>query len=159
SLTGKIAIANAKLTYQRYRELFGGQRWQALASKGAQTQRVLWASTSTKNPNYRDVMYVEELIGPDTVNTIPPATFDAFREHGRLRASLVEHIEEAHDTMDTLVRVGISMQEVTDKLLKEGVELFAEAFDKLLTAVASKVKTATQAKINRQTYSLPANLA
>jgi len=159
SLTGKIAIANAKLTYQRYRELFGGQRWQALASKGAQTQRVLWASTSTKNPNYRDVMYVEELIGQDTVNTIPPATFDAFREHGRLRASLTEHVDEAHDTMETLARVGIAMKEVTDTLLEEGVKLFAEAFDKLLTAVAGKVKAAKPAKINRQTHTLSENLA
>ena len=88
ALTGKAAIANAKLAYQRYRELFGGRRWQALASRGAQTQRLLWASTGTKNPHYRDVIYVEELIGPDTVNTIPPATFDAFRNHGRPRASL-----------------------------------------------------------------------
>ena len=87
-LTGKVAIANAKLTYQRYQELFSSPRWQALADRGAQTQRLLWASTGTKNPNYRDVVYVEELIGPDTVNTIPPATFDAFRDHGRPRASL-----------------------------------------------------------------------
>ena len=98
-LTGKVAIANAKLTYQRYQELFSGRRWQALADRGAQTQRLLWASTGTKNPNYRDVLYVEELIGPDTVNTIPPATFDAFRDHGRPRASLVEDVESAarHD--------------------------------------------------------------
>ena len=83
-----MAIANAKLTYQRYRELFSSQRWQALADRGAQTQRLLWASTGTKDPNYRDVIYVEELIGPDTVNTIPPATLEAFRDHGRPRASL-----------------------------------------------------------------------
>src|SRR5208337_2438821 len=83
SLKGKVAIANGKLTYQRYEQIFSGPRWEALASKGAQTQRVLWASTSTKNPAYRDVMYVEELIGPDTVNTMPPATIDAFRDHGR----------------------------------------------------------------------------
>ena len=90
SLMGKVAIANGKLTYQRYQEIFKGEGWQSLANKGAQTQRVLWASTSTKNPHYRDVMYIEELIGPDTVNTIPPSTFDAFRDHGRLRASLSE---------------------------------------------------------------------
>src|SRR6202140_2561376 len=89
SLLGKVAIANGKLTYQRYQRIFSGPRWQALAAKGAQTQRVLWASTSTKNPNYRDVIYVEELIGPDTVNTMPPATVDAFRDHGRLRNSLM----------------------------------------------------------------------
>ena len=149
SLTGKVAIANAKLTYQRYLELFSGPRWQALASKGAHTQRVLWASTSTKNPNYRDVMYVEELIGPDTVNTIPPATFDAFRDHGRPRASLTENVDEAHDTMETLAQVGISMTEVTATLLDEGVRLFADPFAKLLTAIADKAKAAKPAKINR----------
>ncbi len=159
SLAGKAAIANAKLIYQRYRELFSSRRWQTLASKGAQTQRVLWASTSTKNPQYRDVLYVEELIGPETVNTIPPATFDAFRDHGRLRASLTENIEEARDTIETLDRVGISMREVTDRLLDGGVQLFSEAFDKLLKAVASKAKGAKPAKINRQTYRLPENLA
>jgi transaldolase/glucose-6-phosphate isomerase len=158
SVTGKVAIANAKLTYQRYHELFSGPRWQALAGQGAQTQRVLWASTSTKNPSYRDVLYVEELIGPETVNTIPPATFDAFREHGRLRASLTEHVEEAHDTMETLAKVGISMKEVTNKLLDEGVQLFAEPFEKLLKAVAGKAAMVTSARINRQTYTLPEGL-
>jgi transaldolase/glucose-6-phosphate isomerase len=159
SLLGKVAIANAKLTYQRYQELFRGEEWEALAHKGAQTQRVLWASTSTKNPNYRDVVYVEELIGPDTVNTIPPATFDAFRDHGRVRASLTEGLEEAHDTMEALARVGISMTEVTDLLLKEGVQLFAEPFDKLLAAVDKTRQAAANPTINRQTYTLPEPLA
>ena len=109
-MSGKVAIANAKLTYQRYQELFSGPRWQALADRGAQTQRLLWASTGTKNPNYRDVLYVEELVGPDTVNTIPPATFDAFRDHGRPRASLAEDVESALDTMAALAEAGISMQ-------------------------------------------------
>src|SRR5246127_2254051 len=95
SLLGKVAIANGKLTYQRYQRLFTGPRWEALAAKGAQTQRVLWASTSTKNPNYRDVVYIEELIGPDTVNTMPPATIDAFRDHGHLRKSLTEDVAGA----------------------------------------------------------------
>jgi transaldolase/glucose-6-phosphate isomerase len=158
SLLGKVAIANAKLTYQRYQELFRGEEWEALAHKGAQTQRVLWASTSTKNPNYRDVVYIEELIGRDTVNTIPPATFDAFREHGRVRASLTECLEEAHDTMEALERVGISMTEVTDLLLKEGVRLFAEPFDKLLAAV-DKTRQASNTSISRQTYTLPEPLA
>jgi transaldolase/glucose-6-phosphate isomerase len=142
SLISKVAIANAKLTYQRYLNLFDGRRWQALAREGAHTQRVLWASTSTKNPNYRDVLYVEELIGLDTVNTIPPATFDAFRDHGQPRASLTENVNAAHHTMETLARVGISMSEVTAKLLEEGVQLFADAFDKLLTAIAAKAKAA-----------------
>jgi transaldolase / glucose-6-phosphate isomerase len=135
SLLGKVAIANGKQTYQGYLKIFGSDRWKKLAAKGAQTQRVLWASTSTKNPSYSDVMYVEELIGPDTVNTIPPATFDAFRDHGHPRASLTEDVESANRTMQTLARVGISIEEVTDKLTDDGVRLFAEAFDKLLKAV------------------------
>lgn len=159
SLLGKVAIANAKLTYQRYQELFRGDAWLALAKKGAKTQRVLWASTSAKNPNYRDVVYVEELIGPDTVNTIPPATFDAFRDHGRVRASLTEGLEEAYDTMEALEQVGISMAEVTDRLLKEGVQLFAEPFDKLLAAVDRTRQAAANPTINRQTYTLPEPLA
>lgn len=158
SLIGKVAIANAKLTYQRYLELFNNPRWQDLASSGAQTQRLLWASTSTKNPGFRDVIYVEELIGADTVNTIPPATFEAFRDHGRPRTSLTENVEEAHDTMMTLAKVGISMKEVTDKLLNDGVALFVEAFAKLLDAVGQHAKGAVVAKINRQTANLPADI-
>jgi transaldolase / glucose-6-phosphate isomerase len=136
SVQGKVAIANGKLTYQRYLKIFRGPRWDALAKKRAQTQRVLWASTSTKNPKYRDVLYVEELIGKDTVDTIPPATFDAFRDHGRVRNSLTEDLEGAKAIMDTLPRVGISIKAVTDKLTDDGVKLFADAFDKLLAAVA-----------------------
>ncbi len=140
SLLGKVAIANGKLTYQRYQTIFSGPRWQALAAKGAQTQRVLWASTSTKNPNYRDVIYVEELIGPDTVNTMPPATIDAFRDHGLLRNSLAEDIPGAQKVMADLARAGISMKEVTDKLTDDGVKLFADAFDKLLAVVAKSTQ-------------------
>ena len=140
SILGKVAIANGKQTYVSYQKIFSGDRWKALAAKGAQTQRVLWASTSTKNPNYRDVLYVEELIGPDTVNTIPPATLDAFRDHGRPRPSLTEDIESANRTMETVAKVGISMKEVTDKLTDDGVRLFAEAFDKLLKAVEKRSK-------------------
>ncbi len=135
SLQGKVAIANGKLTYQKYQKIFSGPRWEALASKGAQTQRVLWASTSTKNPAYRDVIYVEELIGPDTVNTMPPATVDAFRDHGKLRNSLTEDVAGAQKVMDDLAKAGISIKEVTDKLTTDGVKLFADAFDKLLAAV------------------------
>jgi len=134
SIRGKIAIANAKLTYKKYQELFGGPRWKALAAKGAQTQRLLWASTSTKNPNYRDVLYVEELIGADTVDTIPPATFDAFRDHGNIRPSLTENVAGAAKTMANLAKAGISMKEVTDKLLVDGVKLFSDAFTQLLAA-------------------------
>ena len=142
SLMGKIAIANGKQTYQRYLKIFGSDRWKKLAAKGAQTQRVLWASTSTKNPSYSDVMYVDELIGADTVNTIPPATFDAFRDHGHPRASLTENVEAANQIMDQAAGLGISMKEVTDKLTEDGVRLFAEAFDKLLKAV----ETTSQSK-------------
>jgi len=134
SIEGKVAIANAKLTYKKYQELFGGGRWKALAAKGAQTQRLLWASTSTKNPKYRDVLYVEELIGADTVDTIPPATFDAFRDHGKLRNSLTENVDAAAKTMSDLEKAGVSMKEATEKLVVDGVKLFAEAFDMLLDA-------------------------
>ena len=135
SLLGKVAIANGKLTYLKYQRIFSGPRWQALAAQGAQTQRVLWASTSTKNPAYRDVMYVEELIGPDTVDTMPPATIDAFRDHGKLRNSLTEDVAGAQNVMDNLARTGISIKEVTTKLTDDGVKLFADAFHKLLAAV------------------------
>jgi transaldolase len=133
-LQGRVAIANAKLTYHKYHEIYGGPRWKALAAKGAQTHRLLWASTSTKNPKYRDVLYVEELIGADTVDTIPPATFDAFRDHGRVRASLTENLDDAAKTMLALEKAGISMKEVTDKLVVDGVRLFADAFKQLLEA-------------------------
>jgi transaldolase/glucose-6-phosphate isomerase len=159
SLTGRVAIANAKLTYQRYQELFAGARWQSLARQGARTQRLLWASTGTKNPNYRDVFYVEELVGPDTVNTIPPATFDAFRDHGRPRASLMEDIDSARETMAGLADVGISMKDVTDKLLAEGVQLFSDAFEKLMKAVERQSREMGAGRINRLTYKLPEPLA
>ena len=140
SLLGKVAIANGKLTYQSYQRIFSGPRWQSLTAKGAQAQWVLWASTSTKNPNYRDVMYVEELIGRDTVDTMPPATIDAFRDHGRVRNSLTENVEGAAKVMEDLARAGISMKEVTDKLTQDGVKLFADAFDKLLATVEKNTK-------------------
>jgi len=135
SLLGKVAIANARRTYSKYQELFGGARWKALAAKGGQTQRLLWASTSTKNPKYRDVLYVEELIGADTVDTIPPATFDAFRDHGKLRPSLTENVDGANKTMNDLEAAGISMKEVTDKLIADAVKLFQDPFKQLLDAI------------------------
>ena len=142
SIEGKVAIANAKLTYKKYHELVSTPRWKALAAKGAQTQRLLWASTSTKNPKYRDVLYVEELIGADTVDTIPPATFDAFRDHGKLRKSLTEDVEGAANTMHNLEKAGISMREVTDKLVVDGVKLFADAFKTLLEATGKSAAAA-----------------
>jgi transaldolase len=135
SLLGKIAIANAKVAYQRYLELFSGARWEALERRGAHTQRLLWASTSTKNPKYSDVLYVEELIGPHTVNTMPMKTLDAFRDHGRVRPSLNESPEAAAAAVAELEALGISLEGVTDTLTKRGVELFADEFDKLLAAI------------------------
>jgi len=134
SLLGKVANASAKNTYQKYLEILRGDRWQELSRQGAQTQRLLWASTGTKDPNYRDVLYVEDLIGPDTVNTMPPATLDAFRDHGRARPTLTANVEEAISIMDLVEQVGIPFKELTDKLLVEGVKQFADAFDKLLKA-------------------------
>jgi transaldolase/glucose-6-phosphate isomerase len=135
-LLGTVAIANAKLAYQCYLELCRTPKWQRLAARGAHPQRLLWASTSTKNARYRDVRYVEELIGPETVNTITPATLEAFRDHGRLRASLGEDVTEARHVIAALERTGLSLREVTDRLLEDGVTLFDKAFDALLAAVA-----------------------
>ena len=137
ALKGRVAIANAKLAYQDWRALVARPRWTRLAAQGAQPQRLLWASTSTKNPQYRDVMYVESLIGPDTVDTVPPATFDAFRDHGRARPTLEEDVEGARRTMTELAALGISIDAITDRLLDEGVRLFAEPFGKLLASIES----------------------
>jgi transaldolase / glucose-6-phosphate isomerase len=137
-LQGKVAIANAKQAYRTYHAMIAGQRWKALAARGAQVQRLLWASTSTKNPKYRDVLYIEELIGPDTVNTIPPATMDAFRDHGIVRRTLDADLAASDKTMSDLEKAGISMQKVTDQLLDEAIKLFADAFQKLLAAVEQK---------------------
>jgi transaldolase len=141
SVLGKVAIANGKQTYARYQQIFGSERWKKLAAKGAQTQRVLWASTSTKNPKYSDVMYVDELIGTDTVNTMPPATINAFRDHGHPRASLTEDVASADRVMETVAKVGISMKEVTDKLTVDGVRQFSDAFNELMKAVDKTSKS------------------
>jgi len=138
SVRSRVAIANAKLAYQSYREISSGARWEALKAKGAHPQRVLWASTSTKNADLRDVVYIEELIGKDTVNTIPPATYDAFRDHGEPRASLEENLEEARTVMANLAATGISIQQVTADLVVHGVKLFEDAFAKLLASVSAK---------------------
>jgi transaldolase/glucose-6-phosphate isomerase len=132
SVRSKVAIANAKLAYERYQRIFSGPRWEVLAAKGAQTQRVLWASTSTKNPKLRDVLYIEELIGKDTVNTIPPATYDAFRDHGVPHASLTEDVAGARSVMTNLAAAGISIETVTADLVTAGVKQFEDAFAKLL---------------------------
>jgi len=145
-LLGKVAVANAKQAYRKYEELFSTSRWKALAARGAQTQRLLWASTSTKNPSYSDVLYVDNLIGPDTVNTMPPATVDAFRDHGHAERSLDKELLAADRVMSDLARAGVSMQEVTERLLDEGIQLFDEAFTKLLAAVDLKKTEPAKAK-------------
>jgi transaldolase/glucose-6-phosphate isomerase len=150
ALKGKVAIANAKLAYQLYKKRFAEPRWAALRDKGARPQRLLWASTSAKNPAYRDVIYAEELIGPDTVDTMPPATVDAFRDHGRPRASLEENIGDAERVMTALARSGISIDQITDKLKADGVRLFADAFDKLLAAVGRHQPASGQRRASGQ---------
>jgi transaldolase / glucose-6-phosphate isomerase len=157
-LLGKVAIANAKVAYQSYKKIFSGPRWEPLAKKSAQTQRVLWASTGTKNPSYRDTVYVEELIGPLTVNTVPPDTFNAFRDHGKLRPSLEEDVTSAMDVLDDLEKSGISLKKVTDDLLADGLAKFVDPFTKLLKAVERRCRDANKARINEQTYTLPAAL-
>ncbi|MCP4616694.1 MAG: bifunctional transaldolase/phosoglucose isomerase [Bradyrhizobium sp.] len=154
ALKGKVAIANAKMAYQDYKNLFAGARWEKLAAKGAKPQRLLWASTGTKNKDYSDVLYVEELIGPNTVNTVPPATLDAFRDHGKLRSSLEENVEDAARVLDELERSGISLDAITAELVVDGVKLFADAADKLYGAVAFKRATVLSGGIDAQKLSL-----
>lgn len=138
ALRGRVAIANAKLAYQHYQALSASDRWQALAAKGARPQRLLWASTGVKNPTYRDVLYVEELIGPDTVNTMPVPTFEAFRDHGVVAATLTLGVDDARQVMAALETVGISMLDVTDRLQTDAVRLFVVPFDKLLGAIETR---------------------
>jgi transaldolase / glucose-6-phosphate isomerase len=157
-LKGKVAIANAKLAYQRYLRLFAGPRWQALAAKGAKPQRLLWASTGTKNKAYSDVLYVEELIGPNTINTMPPATLDAFREHGKVADTLQGRVDEARAALDALARAGISLDAITSRLTEEGVRLFADSADKLLGAIAKK-RTAVLGEEDRQAQTFTKDFA
>ncbi len=154
ALKGKVAIANAKMAYQDYKRLFAGPRWEKLAAKGAKPQRLLWASTGTKNKDYSDVLYVEELIGPDTVNTVPPATLDAFRDHGKVRDSLEENVEDAARVLEELARSGISLDAITAELVIDGVKLFADAADKLYGAVAHKRATSLAGGVDAQTLAL-----
>ncbi|QPF83429.1 bifunctional transaldolase/phosoglucose isomerase [Bradyrhizobium genosp. L] len=159
ALKGKVAIANAKLAYQDYKRLFSGARWDRLKAKGAKPQRLLWASTGTKNKDYRDVLYVEELIGPDTVNTVPPATLDAFRDHGKTRDSLEENVEDARHVLEELEKSGVSLDAITEELVKDGVKLFADAADKLYGAVAHKRATSLGGGIDHQKLALGATIA
>jgi transaldolase/glucose-6-phosphate isomerase len=159
ALKGKVAIANAKLAYVEYKRLFSGARWDKLAAKGAKPQRLLWASTGTKNKDYSDVLYVEELIGPNTVNTVPPATLDAFRDHGKLRNSLEENVEDARHVLAELEKSGISLDAITAELVKDGVKQFADAADKLYGAVADKRVTVLGGSIDRQALALGSSLS
>ena len=137
-LQGRLAIDNAKLAYQHYRETFSGPRWQALAGRGARPQRCLWASTSTKNPAYRDVLYVEELVGPDTVNTMPLETIDAFQDHGETRETLTKGVEEARALLEDLAEAGVDYDDVTETLEREGVQKFSDSFASLLSGIDAK---------------------
>ena len=154
ALRGRVAIANAKMAYQDYHRLFSGARWDKLKAKGAKPQRLLWASTGTKNKDYSDVLYVEELIGPNTINTVPPATLDAFRDHGKLRDSLAENIEDARRVLEELEKSGISLDAITAELVKDGVKQFADAADKLYGAVAHKRAASLGGGIDRQQLAL-----
>jgi len=141
SLLGKTAIANSKLVYQKFKEIFSSSKFQSLKDKGAKVQRPLWASTSTKNPKYRDVLYAEELVGPDTVDTMPPATIVAFRDHGVVRPSLEENVEESKRVLNRLPQAGIDLGKITQKLQDDGVKLFADSFDTLMESISKKKAT------------------
>ena len=158
ALKGKVAIANAKLAYQEYKQLYSGARWEKLKAKGAKPQRLLWASTGTKNKDYSDVLYVEELIGPNTVNTVPPATLDAFRDHGVPRDSLEENVEDAKRVLAELEKSGISLDAITAELVRDGVKLFADAADKLYGAVAHKRASVLGHGIDHQALALGAGI-
>jgi len=138
-LKGRAAIANAKLAYKLFAQKFAGPRWEALAKQGARVQRPLWASTSTKNPEYRDVMYVEELIGPDTVDTVPPATIDAFRDHGAVERTIDKKVAAAEGLLKEIEALGISIKEVTEKLLVDGIASFQKSFDELIAGLEAKI--------------------
>jgi transaldolase len=145
ALRGKAAIANAKLAYRLFCAQLASQRWRALAARGAHAQRPLWASTSTKNPDYRDVMYVEALIGPQTVNTMPPATIEAFAEHGQVKRTVTEGLDTAQRTLAELEALGISLPDVTDKLLVDGLASFQKSFDQVVVGLEKKVSSLVEA--------------
>ncbi|MFA9408425.1 MAG: transaldolase, partial [Candidatus Dadabacteria bacterium] len=145
-LQGKIAIANSKVTYEEYRKVFSGPRWNKLKKLGARPQRVLWASTSTKNPAFPDTLYVDELIGPNTVNTVPPVTYKNFRDHGTPKITLTKGLKQAHADLAKLKKLGIKLDDITDFLLKDGVKKFAESFETLMKSIADKKEQIVQGK-------------
>lgn len=154
ALRGTIGIANCKLVYQRFREIFSSERWKALAKRGARVQRVLWASTGTKNPAYSDVLYIESLIGPDTINTMPPATLNAFRDHGKVRDTITEGVDHARAALIALGQFGIDLNAVTEKLQEEGLKAFSESMDKLLKSLEQKRRTVLASQADPQTLAL-----
>jgi transaldolase len=139
-LQGRLAIANAKLAYEHWQQAFAGERWAPLLANGARAQRCLWASTSTKNPAYRDVLYVEELIGPDTVNTMPLETVRAFQDHGEVRDTLIENLDAAHALLEDLAAAGVDYDDVVETLETEGVQKFSDSFDELRQGIATKLE-------------------
>ncbi len=139
-IKGKVAIANAKIAYQKYKEIINSDRWQALAAKGANPQRLLWASTSSKNPNYSDVIYVDELIGPDTVNTLPPATIEACADHCDVASRIESDVDQAYQLIENLPEFGIDLDQVMAELLEEGIEKFIQPFESLMSSLETKVK-------------------
>ncbi|MGH6675483.1 MAG: bifunctional transaldolase/phosoglucose isomerase, partial [Xanthobacteraceae bacterium] len=155
ALRGKVAVANAKLAYRRWQQLFSGARWEKLEKRGARPQQLLWASTGTKNPDYSDVLYVDELIGPETVNTMPEKTMDAFRDHGRVGDTVTAGMDDASRTLAALERAGISLDAVTSKLVADGVRLFADAFDNLNGALAQKRRRSLGKALNDRAWSIP----
>ncbi len=156
ALRGKIAIANAKMAYRRFREIFHGEAFAALRARGARVQRPLWASTGTKDPAYSDVKYVEGLIGPETVDTMPPATLEAFRDHGRVRPALEEGLQEAEQDLRTLGELGIDLHAITEELLRDGVKAFARSFDELMQSLEAKRQSMLGERVDRQTFALGA---
>jgi transaldolase/glucose-6-phosphate isomerase len=157
-LKGKIAIANAKLAYQRYLKIFSSDRWHKLAARGARPQRLLWASTGVKNPQYRDTLYVDELIGSETVTTLPPATFAAFRDHGQVKNTLTENIQQAQEQLKTLAERKISLQEITEMLTTQAIELFSDPFDKLLGTLEKKRRNLLGSKMDSFAYEIPSEM-
>ncbi len=154
ALRGKIAIACAKIVYRLFREKFSGERWERLSRRGARAQRVLWASTSTKNPAYSDVYYVENLIGSDTINTLPPATLNAFKDHGRAQLTITRNVEEAEAALKMLNRLGVDLKAVTDKLHEEGIRAFEESYDKLMSTLKAKKQKMLGGQVDLRTFNL-----
>jgi transaldolase len=150
ALGGKIAIANSKIAYHRFQEIFYGDPFSAQRKRGAHVQRPLWASTSTKNPRYSDVLYIEELIGPDTVNTIPLATLDAFRDHGRVReATVMKDVTEAREALSGLARLGVDLDGITEKLQIDGISAFASDYERVLSTLDKKIHSLATAGLTR----------